>query len=62
VPALIGAVAGGGLAGDLDEELFTDGAEEPLDLPAALRAARGGVDQADPELGTGPQQPGVDER
>jgi hypothetical protein len=25
-----------GLAGDLDEELVADGAEEPLDLPASF--------------------------
>jgi hypothetical protein len=52
----------GVLAGDLDEELFADRAEEPLDLPAALRATRRGVDQPDAEFGAGPQQPGVDER
>jgi hypothetical protein len=37
VPALICAVAGGGLAGDLDEELLTDGPEEAFDLASALR-------------------------
>ena len=51
-----------GVPGDLDEELLADGPEEPFDLPAALRAARGGVDQPDAELRAGPQQPGVDER
>ena len=33
-----GAVAG---VGDLDQELLADGAEEPFDLPAALRAGPG---------------------
>ena len=36
------------------------GAQPPLDLAAALRAVRGGVDQPDAELAAGPQQPGVD--
>ena len=48
--------------GDLDEELVAHGAEEPFDLPPALRAVRGGVDQADAELAAGPQQPRIDER
>ena len=52
----------GDLPGDFDEELLADGAEEPLDLPAALRAARGGVNQPDAELRARPQQPSVDER
>jgi hypothetical protein len=38
----------------LNQKLVTDRAEEPLDLPAALRAARGGVDQLDAELGADP--------
>ena len=51
-----------GVAGDLDEELVANGPEEAFDLAAALRATRGGVDQPDPELRAGSQQPGVDER
>jgi hypothetical protein len=30
------AAALGGVAGDLDEELLADGAEQPLDFPSAL--------------------------
>jgi hypothetical protein len=30
-------VAAGGFAGDFDEELLADGAEEPFDLATALR-------------------------
>ena len=56
-----GEVLGGAVA-DLDEELIADGAEEPFDLPPALRAVRGGVDQPDAELAAGPQQPRIDER
>ena len=51
----------GGGVGDLDEELLAHAAKPPLDLAAALRAVRGGVDQPDAELAAGPQQPGVDE-
>jgi hypothetical protein len=47
---------------DLDQELVTDGAEEPLDLPAALRMPRTGVDQPDLQRRAGPQQLLVDER
>ena len=47
------AVAGG----DLDGELAVDGAEQPLDLAPGLRAARGGVDQLDAQLGARPHQP-----
>jgi hypothetical protein len=38
-----------GLAGDLDEELLSDGAEESLDFAPALGAAWGGVGEFDPE-------------
>lgn len=34
---------------DLDEELIADGAEEPFDLPAALRLPGTRVDQPDPQ-------------
>jgi hypothetical protein len=34
---------------EFDQELLTDGAEDPLDLAAALRLAGLGVGQADPE-------------
>ena len=54
-------VLGGGV-GDLDEELFAHGPEEPFDLAAALWPVRGGMHQADPEFGACPQQPGIDER
>jgi hypothetical protein len=46
--------AHGGIAGDLDEELLADGAEQPLDLPAALGPARRGVGQPDTQNGAGP--------
>jgi hypothetical protein len=51
-----------GLAGDLEEELVTDRAEEPLDFAPALGAAGGGVGEFDPECRTRAQQPGVHER
>jgi hypothetical protein len=52
----------GGLAGDLDQKLAADGAEEPLDLAAALRSAWCGVHQPDAQDRAGPQQPGVHKR
>ena len=57
-----GGAGVGGLSSDFDEELLADGAEEPFDLTTALRAPRCGVDQPDPQLGTGPRRPGIDER
>jgi hypothetical protein len=51
-----------GVAVQLDQELAADGAEEPLDLAASLRPARGGVHQLDAKAGAGSQQPGVYKR
>ena len=48
--------------GDLDEELVAHGAEHPLDLAPPLRAARTGMDHADPEAGARPQQLGGHKR
>jgi len=41
---------------ELHQELLADGAEDPLDLAAALRLTRPGVDQADAQDRAGPQQ------
>ena len=49
------------VGGELDEELIAHGPEEPFDLPTALRAARGGVHQLDPQARAAAQQPGIDE-
>jgi hypothetical protein len=49
-----------GFAGDLDQELVPDRAKHAFDLSSALRAARGGVGELDPDFHAGPQQPGVD--
>ena len=38
------------MSGEICQELGVDGAEEPLDLPAALRASDGGVDQPDVQI------------
>jgi hypothetical protein len=54
----LGQVGGAGVS-DFDEELVAHGAEETLDLAAALGAVRGGMHQPDPELAAGPQQPGI---
>ena len=51
-----------GVAGDLDQELLPHGEEQPLDLPAALGPARGGVGELDAQHRAGPQQPRIDER
>ncbi len=54
---------GGDTAGsDLDEELVAHGAEEAFDLASALRAAWGGVGEADAEHCARPQQRGGNER
>ena len=47
--SLLGKLFGGGV-GDFDEELVAHAAEPALDLAAALRAVRGGMDQPDAEL------------
>ena len=47
---------------ELDEELFADGPEQPLDLPAAGWLAGLGVGQLDAQDGEGPQQLGGDHR
>jgi hypothetical protein len=52
----------GTLASELDQELLADGAEEPLDLAAALGPGGGGVHQPDAKHRAGPQQPGVHKR
>ncbi len=57
-----GGPGGGGLVGDLDEELAPHRCEETFDLAASFGPVRGGVRQPDPELRAGAQQPGVGER
>jgi hypothetical protein len=57
---LFGQLGGAGV-GDFDEELIPHAAKETFDLPPALWPVRGGMDQADPEFGACPQQPGVHE-
>jgi len=47
--AAFGQLFGGGV-GDFDEELLAHAPEPALDLAAALRTVRGGMDQPDAEL------------
>jgi hypothetical protein len=55
-PVALGEVGGAAAGVQLDQELLTDGAEEPFDLAAPLRLTRPGVDQADAQDRAGPQQ------
>jgi len=69
-PVQLGQVRGPGAgplvicrpAGDLDQELVPDGAEEPLHLSPPLRPAGPRMHQLDAEHRAGTQQPRVDER